>query len=149
MKLPLATISVARLTSADIDEAFGLARLAFSDLTPGRWRQIAQRWAKGERASSGALLARDGAGRLVGLAPYVVRADLCAGKTLWVEKVLAFSLVDAGPVVIALADSLRDAARARSIRKAISSRQARTRPSSRSARRSMASRSSCAPTIRR
>jgi hypothetical protein len=112
MKLPLATISVARLTSADIDEAFGLARLAFSDLTPGRWRQIAQRWAKGERASSGALLARDGAGRLVGLAPYVVRADLCAGKTLWVEKVLAFSLVDAGPVVIALADSLRDAARA-------------------------------------
>ena len=112
MKPSLATISVARLTSADIDEAFGLARLAFCDLTPGRWRQLARRWSTGEQATAGALLARDAAGRLVGLAPYAVRSDLCPGKTLWVEKVVAFALVDAEPVVTALADGLRALARA-------------------------------------
>lgn len=112
MKPPPATISVARLTSADIDEAFCLARLAFSDLTPGRWRRISRRWTTSEQATSGALLARDGAGRLVGIAPFVVRAELCQGKTLWVERVAAFALVDSVPVVIALADGLRATARA-------------------------------------
>lgn len=112
MKPSPATISVARLTSADIEEAFGLARLAFSDLTPGRWRQIARRWTTSGHANSGALLARDGAGRLVGIAPFAVRTDLCQGKTLWVERVAAFALVDSEPVVIALADALRATARA-------------------------------------
>jgi len=112
MKPSPATISVARLTSTDIDEAFGLARLAFSDLTPGRWRQIARRWTTSGQAASGALLARDAALRLVGIAPYAVRTDLCQGKTLWVERVAAFALVDSEPVVIALADGLRATARA-------------------------------------
>ncbi len=107
-----APISVARLTPADIDEAFCLARLAFSDLTPGRWRRISRRWTTSGQAQSGALLARDGAGRLVGIAPFVVRTDLCQGKTLWVERVAAFALVDSEPVVIALTDGLRATARA-------------------------------------
>ncbi len=112
MKPSLAAISVAPLTSGDIDEAFGLARLAFSELTPGRWRRIARRWATGGNLTSGALLARDATGRLVGLAPFAVRADLCPGKTLWVERVAAFALVDSEPVVIALAEGLRATARA-------------------------------------
>ncbi|MDO9473256.1 MAG: hypothetical protein Q7J28_09370 [Caulobacter sp.] len=112
MKPSPATISVARLTSADIDEAFCLARLAFSDLTPGRWRRTARRWTASAHSTSGALLARDGAGRLVGIAPFVVRTDLCQGKTLWVERVAAFALIDSEPVVIALTDSLRATARA-------------------------------------
>jgi hypothetical protein len=111
MKSSLATVSVARLTSADVDEAFGLARLAFGDLTPGRWRRIARRWATGGNLTSGALLARDGTGRLVGIAPFVARADLCSGKTLWVERVAAFALVDSEPVVIALTEGLRATAR--------------------------------------
>jgi hypothetical protein len=112
MKPSPAQISIARLTPADADDAFGLARLAFSQLTPGRWRRIVRRWTSSEQASSGALLARDGAGRLVGIAPFTVRADLCEGKTLWVERVAAFALVDAGPVVVALAEGLRATARA-------------------------------------
>lgn len=106
-----ATISVARLTSADIDEAFCLARLAFSELTPAHWRRISRRWTTSGQATSGALLARDAAGRLVGIAPFGVRTDLCPGKTLWVERVAAFALVDSEPVVIALADGLRATAR--------------------------------------
>lgn len=112
MKPSPATISVARLTSADIDEAFCLARLAFSGLTLGRWRQIARRWTTSEHPTSGALLARDSVGRMVGIAPFAVRADLCQGKTLWVERVAAFALVDSKPVVTALADGLRTTARA-------------------------------------
>ncbi len=112
MKPSPATISVARLTSADADEAFALARLAFGQLAPGRWRQIVRRWTASGQPTSGALLARDSAGRLVGIAPFAVRSDLCEGKTLWVERVAAFALVDSEPVVVALADGLRTTARA-------------------------------------
>jgi hypothetical protein len=112
MKPSPATISVALLTVADADEAFALARLAFGHLTPGRWRQIVRRWTSSGQTASGALLARDSAGRLVGIAPFAVRSDLCDGKTLWVERVAAFALVDSEPVVVALADGLRTTARA-------------------------------------
>ncbi|MFZ5670744.1 MAG: hypothetical protein ACOY4K_14740 [Pseudomonadota bacterium] len=111
MDTPLNRISVSRLTAAEIDEVFWLARLVFTDLAPGQWRRRAKRWTAREQGAAGALIARDAAGRLVGLAPFEVRTDLQPGRSLWVEKIAAFSLVDARPVVRALADGLRDVAR--------------------------------------
>lgn len=104
-------ISISTMSAADADSAFGLARLAFPDLTPTRWRQLVKRWTGAGRAAAGALLARDGAGRIVGFAPYEVRTDLCPGRTLWVERVVAVSLIDAGPALRALAAGLSDMAR--------------------------------------
>jgi len=99
-------ISVSVFEAQDADSALGLAKLALPDLTPSRWRQLVKRWTNPGGPGSGALLARDAAGRIAGFAPYEVRADLCPGRTLWVEKVVAVSLVDSGPVVRALADAL-------------------------------------------
>lgn len=107
----LNTVAVTRLSTDEIDEAFGLARLAFPGLTPGRWRATARRWTAHPGGATGALVARDGAGRLNGLAPFTVRSNLQAGRSLWVERVASFSLLDGRPVVEALADGLRDVAR--------------------------------------
>lgn len=104
-------VVVTRLAADEVDEAFGLARLAFPDLTPGRWRATARRWTAHPDGANGALVARDGAGRLNGLAPFTVQTNLQAGRSLWVERVAAFSLLDARPVVEALADGLREVAR--------------------------------------
>ncbi|HRD45020.1 MAG TPA: hypothetical protein PLF78_00905 [Caulobacter sp.] len=57
------------------------------------------------------MLARDGAGRIVGFAPYEIRTDLCPGRTLWVERVVAVSLIDSTPAVRALVSALSDLAR--------------------------------------
>lgn len=111
MKPRLNSIVVTRLSTEEIDEAFGLARLAFPGLTPGRWRATARRWTARPAGARGALLARDGAGRLNGLAPFTVRNNLQAGRSLWVERVASFSLLDGKPVVEALAEGLRDIAR--------------------------------------
>jgi hypothetical protein len=96
-------IRIARLTQDDANEAFGLARLAFEGLTPARWRSIARRWTARPGADAGALVARDAAGRLVGFAPFEVRRRLGAGRVLWVERVIAFALLDPTPIVDALA----------------------------------------------
>ncbi|MDO9223065.1 MAG: hypothetical protein Q7U20_05040 [Caulobacter sp.] len=102
---------VTRLTADEIDEAFGLARLAFPGLTPARWRATAKRWAAHPDGANGALLARDGAGRLNGLAPFAVHTNLQAGRSLWVERVASFALLDGRPVVEALARGLHEVAR--------------------------------------
>lgn len=104
-------VVVTRLVADEVDEAFGLARLAFPDLTPARWRATARRWTAHPEGTTGALVARDGAGRLNGLAPFTVQTNLQAGRSLWVERVASFSLLDARPIVEALADGLRDVAR--------------------------------------
>lgn len=111
MDTPLNRISVSRLRAEEIDEVFWLARLAFPELTPGQWRRQARRWTAKGQGAAGALIARDAVGRLAGLAPFEVRTDLQPGRSLWVEKIAAFSLVDARPVVRALADGLREVAR--------------------------------------
>ena len=111
MNQRLDNIVVARLSESEIDEAFGLARLAFPNLTPGRWRATARRWAAHPTGATGALVARDGAGRLNGLAPFSVHTNLQAGRSLWVERVASFALLDGRPVVEALADGLREVAR--------------------------------------
>lgn len=96
-------IRIARLTQQDANEAYGLARLAFDGLTPARWKSIARRWTTGPRADAGALVARDAVGRLVGFAPFEVRRRLGAGRVLWVERVVAFALLDPTPITEALA----------------------------------------------
>ncbi len=103
MSEAISSITVSRFALTDADAAFGLARLAFPDLTPARWRRLGKRWAAGR---GGALLARDKAGRIVGFAPYETRSDVGPGKVLWVERVVAVSLVDSAPTVRALADGL-------------------------------------------
>ena len=112
----LNSVVVTRLSIDEIDEAFGLARLAFPGLTPGRWRATARRWTAHPDGATGALLARDGAGRLSGLAPFKVRSNLQAGRSLWVERVASFSLLDSRPVIAALAAGLREVARAQGCR---------------------------------
>jgi len=104
-------VVVTRLSAGEVDEAFGLARLAFPTLTPGRWRATARRWTAHPTGAAGALVARDGAGRLIGLAPFTVQTNLQAGRSLWVERVASFALLDGRPVIEALADGLRDVAR--------------------------------------
>jgi hypothetical protein len=111
MKSRLNSIVVTRLSADEIDEAFGLARLAFPGLTPGRWRSTARRWTAHPEGATGALVARDGAGRMSGLAPFSVRNNLQAGRSLWVERVASFSLLDGRPVIEGLAAGLRDVAR--------------------------------------
>jgi len=111
MKPRMNSVVVTRLSTDEIDEAFGLARLVFPGLTPGRWRSTARRWTAHPAGAAGALVARDGAGRLNGLAPFSVRNNLQAGRSLWVERVASFSLLDGRPVVEALAEGLRDVAR--------------------------------------
>jgi hypothetical protein len=111
MNKPLDRVSVSRLSPDEIDEAFALARLAFPGLTPGRWRTTARRWTAQPAGAAGALLARDGAGRLIGLAPFQVRTNLQGGRILWVERVASFALLDGRPVVAALAEGLRAMAR--------------------------------------
>jgi hypothetical protein len=103
-------IDIARLTEADSAEAFGLARLAFGNLSPGRWRSLIRRWTKRPEGSEGALVARDQARRLVGLAPFQVRSNLGSGRVLWVERMIGFALLDAAPVNKALALGLMDIA---------------------------------------
>lgn len=110
-------ITVSRISPVDADSAFGLARLAFPDLTAGRWRRLVRRWTTPARAAAGALLAKDAAGRVVGFAPYEARADLCPGRTLWVERVVAVSLVDTAPVMRALARALADLAQQQGCRR--------------------------------
>lgn len=111
MEKRLKTVVVTRLTTDEIDEAFGLARLAFPGLTPGRWRATARRWAAHPVGANGALVARDAAGRLTGIAPFTVHTNLQAGRSLWVERVASYSLIDGRPIVEALANGLRDVAR--------------------------------------
>lgn len=111
MSTLLNKVSVSRLTADEVDEAFGLARLAFPGLTLSRWRTTARRWTARPDGQAGALLARDGAGRLIGLAPFAVRKNLRAGRTLWVERVASFALLDGRPVVEALANGLQELAR--------------------------------------
>lgn len=111
MSQRLDKIVVTRLTADEIDEAFGLARLAFPGLTPSRWRAVAKRWAAHPDGATGALLARDGAGRLSGLAPFAVQTNIQAGRSLWVERVASFALLDGRPVVEALAAGLHEIAR--------------------------------------
>jgi hypothetical protein len=112
MNTRLDRVVVTRLSPGEIDEAFWLARLAFPDLTSARWRATARRWTSHPAGSAGALLARDAAGRLVGLAPFAVRTSLQGARSLWVEKVTSFALLDGRPTVKALADGLREVARA-------------------------------------
>ncbi|CAN1571776.1 hypothetical protein MCEMIH16_03285 [Caulobacteraceae bacterium] len=112
MNTRLDKVIVTRLSPGEIDEAFWLARLTFPDLTPARWRATARRWTAHPTGAAGALLARDAAGRLIGLAPFAVRTNLQGGRSLWVEKVASFALLDGRPVVRALAESLREVARA-------------------------------------
>ncbi len=112
----LNTVVVTRLSTDEIDEAFGLARLTFPGLTPGRWRSTARRWTAHPGGATGALVARDGAGRLSGLAPFAVRSNLQAGRSLWVERVASFSLLDGRPIIAALADGLREIARSQGCR---------------------------------
>jgi len=111
MNTRLDKILVKRLSPSEIDETFWLARLAFPDLTPARWKATARRWTAHPTGAAGALLARDAAGRLIGLAPFNVRTNLQGGRSLWVEKVASFALLDGRPVVQALAASLREVAR--------------------------------------
>lgn len=112
----LNSVVVTRLSPDEIDEAFGLARLAFPGLTLARWRATARRWTAHPDGGTGALLARDSAGRLSGLAPFTVRSNLQTGRSLWVERVASFSLLDGRPVVAALADGLREVARSQGCR---------------------------------
>ena len=111
MNTRLNTIIVSRLSTDEIDEVFGLARLAFPGLTPGRWRATARRWTAHPVGARGALVARDAAGRLSGLAPFTVQTNLQAGRSLWVERVASSSLLDGRPVIEALAEGLREVAR--------------------------------------
>ena len=106
-----AAITVSTFTPADADAAFGLARLAFPDLTASQWRKLVRRWTMSERPTAGAIVARDSAGRVVGFAPYGVRDDLCRGRTLWVDRVVAVSLIDSAPAVRVMAKALSDKAR--------------------------------------
>lgn len=99
-------ITVSAITAQDEVGPFGLARLAFPDLTVARWRRLLKRWTGDGRGMAGALVARDSAGRIVGFAPYEVRSDLSPGRILWVERVVAVSLVDSGPALRALAEAL-------------------------------------------
>ncbi|MBI1407108.1 MAG: hypothetical protein GC145_13400 [Caulobacter sp.] len=99
-------ITTSRLTPHDAPEAYGLARLAFDGLTPGRWRAIVRRWTRREDGPFGALVGRDRAGRLVGFAPFAVRDSLTEGRVLWVEGMVGFSLLDPKPVLSALAEGL-------------------------------------------
>ncbi|MBX3479106.1 MAG: hypothetical protein KF842_01810 [Caulobacter sp.] len=105
-------ITTTRLTQRDAPEAYGLARLAFDGLTPGRWRAMVRRWTRREAGPLGALIGRDRAGRLVGFAPFAVRDSLAEGRVLWVEGMVGFSLLDPSPVLTALADGLTGVAAA-------------------------------------
>jgi hypothetical protein len=105
-------IDIARLTEADSPEAFGLARLAFGDVSPVRWRSLIRRWARRPDGGEGALVARDQARRLVGLAPFQVRSNLGSGRVLCVERMIGFALLDAAPVNNALAIGLMEIAKA-------------------------------------
>lgn len=112
MSEPAPRIIVSPLTAQDAEAAFGLARLAYPDLGTARWRQLVRSWTASRRATRGALLARDGAGRIAGFAPFEVRTDLTPGRSLWVETVVAVSLVDSEPAVRALALALSERAQA-------------------------------------
>lgn len=93
MEQGLSRIGVTRLGPADVDKAWPLARLAFEGLTLRAWRTRARRWITRPNGPSGVLVARDGGGCIVGLAPFHVQHPLGGRRTLWVEAVVAFGLL--------------------------------------------------------
>lgn len=98
----MAAPRIAPLEPHEVDAAYALARLGYPELSLAGWRRLARHMLRPGPGRSGALTARDGAGRLNGMLIYAVDAALSGPPALRVEKLIAFDMMDACPVAEAL-----------------------------------------------
>ena len=97
----MARVSIQLLSTADIDEAYVLARLCDAGLTLSAWRaKVALRNAS--PGAGGVLLARDLEARPCGLVVYVLRDQQDGMPSLQVETLIGFDLLDPQRVAAAL-----------------------------------------------
>lgn len=98
----MAAPRIVPLEPHEADAAYALARLGYPELSLAGWRRLARRILRSRPGRSGALTARDGAGRLNGMLIYAVDPALNGPPTLRIEKLIAFDMMDACPVAEAL-----------------------------------------------
>lgn len=97
----MACVTIHRLSVEDTDEAWVLARLGDPGLTLEAWRERAAR-RNASPMTGGVLLARDRTARPCGLAVYTL-ADLPGGgRSLQVESLIGFAVLDPFAVASAL-----------------------------------------------
>ena len=98
----MAAPRIAPLEPHEVDAAYAMARLGYPELSLAGWRRLARHILRCGPGRSGALTARDGAGRLNGMLIYAVDPALNGPPALRVEKLIAFDMMDAGLVAEAL-----------------------------------------------
>ena len=106
----MACISIHQLSKDEMDEAWVLARLGDPSLTLKAWRAKATA-RKASPASGGVLLARDEAARPCGLAVYSLAEQPDGRRSLQVESLIGFGVLDPMAVASALIAEVVDLAR--------------------------------------
>lgn len=97
----MARVSIKMLSTDDIDEAYVLARLCDAGLTLKAWRaKVLLRNAS--PATGGVLLARDLAARPCGLVVYALTDQPDGRRSLQVEMLIGFDVLDPGRIASAL-----------------------------------------------
>ena len=96
----MACISIHRLSNDEVDEAWVLARLGDPCMTLKTWRARAKA-RNASPASGGVLLARDEEARPCGLAVYALADQPDGRRSLQVESLIGFGVLD--PVAVASA----------------------------------------------
>lgn len=97
----MASVSIQHLARGDIDEAYVLARLCDARLTLKAWRlRVLARNA--EPSAGGVLLARDARARPCGLVVYVMTDQPDGRRSLQIEQLVGFDVLDPRPVASAL-----------------------------------------------
>lgn len=94
----MACISIHRLSNDEVDEAWVLARLADAGLTLKAWRAKAAA-RNASPASGGVLLARDEQARPCGLVVYALADQPGGRRSLQVESLIGFGVLD--PLAVA------------------------------------------------
>lgn len=95
----MAHYTVDEMQADDVEEAFVLARLALPELTLDDWRRGLQ---ERDRQGCGAVVARDTAGHMRGLALYRTAPRIGRSNSLQIERLIAFDLMAPQTVAEAL-----------------------------------------------
>ena len=88
-------LTVQALTLDRVAEAFPIASLGVSGLTPELWQDFAsQRISQSEPFEGGILTVRDGCNSIIGLASYLLKANLDSAPALLVDHIIAIAIFE-------------------------------------------------------
>lgn len=105
-------LSVRTLTAKQIAQAFPLVRAIVPDLTLENWLDYAKAIAKADGMERGGVVAaQDERGYIFGLFCYKIQYDICHGRTLAIENMVALDMVDRSGAMEALMGALDRIAR--------------------------------------